>query len=376
MVLLPNRRSWWTLSTLFALALTWGDVPRAAAMLPFGTFGERSITSATTFTTSSSPSGTWFALDFATGAASATLASTAGATQTRALVMSIPMPAASTYRLNVDVRKTDFRTQETYWHVLAVRDAVTLDLGHNGIPRTITQSGVKSLVLGTVSGATADGTWRSHTNGFTVSAADAAAYRHLVFAFVGSRAVDQELLFDNITTDAPYLSTLTDGLTCAWVMRPAGIARLSDITPAMWAAPTRTTREAQINWIDTSRPFYVGAQSDRFGMKLTGTIRVPATGLWTFQLGSDDGSKLVIGTTTVINNDGLHVFTNRTGTVSLTAGVHPIELRFFENHGSAGCVLSWKSPTDTAFDIVPSSAFLTSTAAKPRIVRWHEAARP
>ncbi len=365
-----------TLARWFILALAAGVVPSADAMLPFGTFGERSITSAPTFTTASSPSGTWFGLDYASGQPAATLTSTAGATQTRALVISIPMPAAATYRLNVDVRKTDFRTQETYWHVLAVRDAVTLDLGHNGIPRVVTQAGVRSLLLGTVPGASADGRWRTLSNNFIVTAADAAVYQHLVFAFVGSRAIDQELRFDNITCDAPYLSTLSDGLTCAWVMRPSALRRLSDITPAMWAAPNRTTREAQINWIDTSRPFYPRAQADRFAMKLTGTIRIPTTGTWNFMLGSDDGSKLIIGPTTVISNDDLHSFRNRTGTVSLTAGVHPIEVQFFENAGRAGCVLSWRGPTDNAFDVVPGSAFLTATPSRPRIVRWRETGQP
>ncbi len=342
-------------------------------MLPFGSFGERSVTSSPTLTTGTSPTGTWIGHEFASGTPWASQISTAGVSQNRSLAMVIPMPAAGTYQINVDVRRTDFQTQETYWHVLAVGNAVTLSLGHGGIPRTITQIGVKSLRLADIPGASADGKWKSNASTFTVSAADRSAYAYLVFAFVGSRASGQDLFFDNVTSDVPYLSTLSTGLSCAWVMRPAGISNLAGITPAMWAAPTVTTFEAQVNWISTTVPFYPGAQADRFGMRLTGTIRIPTTGTWTFQLASDDGSLLKIGTTTVINHDGLHGFTAKSGTITLTAGTYPVEVSFFENSGGAGCVLAWRSPTDTAFDTVPGSAFLPDSAFRGRIVRWREA---
>ena len=59
-----------------------------------------------------------------------------------------------------------------------------------------------------------------------------------------------------------------------------------------------------------------------------------------FALGSDDGSRLMIGGKTVVNNEGDHGFVFKNGTASFVeAGVYPIDLIFYENGGSTGIEL-------------------------------------
>jgi autotransporter-associated beta strand protein len=75
-----------------------------------------------------------------------------------------------------------------------------------------------------------------------------------------------------------------------------------------------------------------------FGADITGTIRAPAAGTYSFTLGSDDGSQLYIDGNLVIDNGGERNFTDTTHTVTLTAGTHSLEVQFFENGTGASGV--------------------------------------
>jgi len=107
-------------------------------------------------------------------------------------------------------------------------------------------------------------------------------------------------------------------------------------------------------------------------VRLKGSITIPTTGVWTFTLGSDDGSSLTINNVLVLNQDQLQGFTSRSVAVTLAAGTYPIEVRFFENGGAAGLRLSWRSASMTASEYIPSSAFQNK---KLRVVRWRERSR-
>ncbi|MBD0260574.1 MAG: hypothetical protein ICV83_33065, partial [Cytophagales bacterium] len=71
-------------------------------------------------------------------------------------------------------------------------------------------------------------------------------------------------------------------------------------------------------------------RTDNYAFQYTGYVNVPADGQYTFYTSSDDGSKLYIGTTEVVSNDGLHALQERSGTIGLKAGKHSITVTFFE----------------------------------------------
>ena len=60
---------------------------------------------------------------------------------------------------------------------------------------------------------------------------------------------------------------------------------------------------------------------------------LPATGIYTFALASDDGAILRIGGRVVVDNDGEHPLLEKSGQVALSAGLHPLELRYFDYNG-------------------------------------------
>jgi len=76
-------------------------------------------------------------------------------------------------------------------------------------------------------------------------------------------------------------------------------------------------------------PFGLGA----FGADITGCLDVAADGTYSFTLNSDDGSLLYIDGSLVVNNGGPHGPWSVTNSASLTAGMHPFEVQFYEDFG-------------------------------------------
>jgi glucose/arabinose dehydrogenase len=105
-------------------------------------------------------------------------------------------------------------------------------------------------------------------------------------------------------------------------------------------------------------------RSDNFAFRFTGYVQVPANGLYTFYTSSDDGSKLYIGNTLVVNNDGLHAARERAGTIRLRAGKHAITVTFFDNTGSEALGVSYAGPGITKRAIPASALFRIGTGAR------------
>lgn len=83
---------------------------------------------------------------------------------------------------------------------------------------------------------------------------------------------------------------------------------------------------------------------DGYGLVFTGVIQIPKDGTYTFYTNSDDGTKLYLGKGEVVNNDGGHAMTEKSGSVSLAAGLYPIRLEFFESIGGEGLEVSYEGP--------------------------------
>ena len=68
------------------------------------------------------------------------------------------------------------------------------------------------------------------------------------------------------------------------------------------------------------------------------------TGAYTFQLKSDDGSKLYVDNKMAIDNDGLHGMKSKDAQKTLVAGERTLTIVFFEKGGGAGCLFQFKGP--------------------------------
>ncbi|NOQ77216.1 MAG: hypothetical protein GQ475_05420, partial [Methylococcaceae bacterium] len=92
-----------------------------------------------------------------------------------------------------------------------------------------------------------------------------------------------------------------------------------------------------------------------FGFRHFAQIKVPTTGDYQFFLTSDDGSKLFIDGQILVNNDGLHGALTRGASIHLAAGLHRIEVHFFEASGGQRLDVEWQGP-DFARQVISSKS--------------------
>jgi hypothetical protein len=99
--------------------------------------------------------------------------------------------------------------------------------------------------------------------------------------------------------------------------------------------------------------------SDFFVSEVTGNLNVTTAGVHAFRLTSDDGSRLWLDGTRVINHDGLHGPTPLEGSADLGVGYHALRIEHFDRAGGQQITLEWRPPGATDFSVVPNSALST-----------------
>lgn len=83
---------------------------------------------------------------------------------------------------------------------------------------------------------------------------------------------------------------------------------------------------------------------DEYAFVFEGFINIPFDAVYSFSLASDDGSRLFIDSTLLIDNDGMHGMFELTKDMALGKGYHHIKVQYFENTGSDNLELYWKAP--------------------------------
>ena len=92
--------------------------------------------------------------------------------------------------------------------------------------------------------------------------------------------------------------------------------------------PECETKEWTIGLEQLETPKY------NFGLVFSGQIEIPQSGNYRFFTQSNDGSRLLIDGKQVVDNDGEHGTEEASGAITLKAGMHPIELHYFQSGGS------------------------------------------
>lgn len=107
---------------------------------------------------------------------------------------------------------------------------------------------------------------------------------------------------------------------------------------ATWAHPEFTGKVSNF----TLQP---RSQDDYFNFQFNGYINIEAEGTYFFNITSNDGSRLILDSTIIADNDGIHG--NRTvasEAVYLTAGPHAIEVQYFDVVDSHTLSVRYKGP--------------------------------
>lgn len=81
-----------------------------------------------------------------------------------------------------------------------------------------------------------------------------------------------------------------------------------------------------------------------FGMVFDAEFTIEQSGDYVFSLTSDDGSALIIDGETVVGNDGIHPAKTASMKEALEAGLHTMQVQYFEGGGQRTLALSVKGP--------------------------------
>jgi hypothetical protein len=69
---------------------------------------------------------------------------------------------------------------------------------------------------------------------------------------------------------------------------------------------------------------------ENFAIRFRGELAIDTPGEYIFGLYSDDGAKLYINGTLVVDHDGIHFATGKRGRITLSTGMHPVEIQYFQ----------------------------------------------
>lgn len=125
------------------------------------------------------------------------------------------------------------------------------------------------------------------------------------------------------------------------VPRPASVKaglKLTTFPNNRFTGPGETTAEVTtIGFPCDANPYKDKETSLRF----QGYFKVDKDGTYSFQILSDDQSKLKLGSAVVVNNENSTHTTE--GSTNLKAGLYPLQIDYQNNVGAACLVVNWKS---------------------------------
>jgi PKD repeat protein len=127
---------------------------------------------------------------------------------------------------------------------------------------------------------------------------------------------------------------------------------------------TRVVRtDATVNFDWGSGAPMTGMGADTFSVRWSGQVQPKTSGAITFSTGSDDGVRLWVNGTQIINNWTNHAPTENSGTITLNAGQkYSITMEFFENGGGAVAKLLWSGAGLTK-EVVPMTQLYPAAVA-------------
>lgn len=126
--------------------------------------------------------------------------------------------------------------------------------------------------------------------------------------------------------------------------------------PELSGEPTFETVLFRIyhDWILESPYFLIN--KDCFSATFEGFLYVPTSGIYTFKMRSDDGSKLYIDDHLILNGWGNQSFTANV-TINLENGFHKIKSEYVEYGGYAAIWLYWRTPDSNQYQPIPEDSY-------------------
>jgi hypothetical protein len=87
---------------------------------------------------------------------------------------------------------------------------------------------------------------------------------------------------------------------------------------------------------------------ENYAVRCFTTLKIPHSGLHTFSITSDDGMRILLSNSPILQDDGLHAPRTTTAVVSLSSGTYPLEVQWFQGpRTQIAAELKWQTPNNS-----------------------------
>ena len=111
----------------------------------------------------------------------------------------------------------------------------------------------------------------------------------------------------------------------------------------------------------------IDRRKEYWGASFRTRLQVPHSGEWRFFLRSHNSSRLWLDGQQLIDNDDLHVWTDRMGRIQLAAGDYELRVDYLQLSNDFGLFVSWQGP-QTPFSRIPTGRLRFLDTQQPRQV--------
>jgi len=164
-------------------------------------------------------------------------------------------------------------------------------------------------------------------------------------------AIPASLLYSSDATaaDVSQAASITDG--GGYKVAPVWDY---DLYYGLWTElPNFATLTPVVTSVTSALDTSVSPVTSGYAARFKGTIELSDAGDYNFYSSSDDGSRIYVNGQLVVDNDGQHPLIERQGQVTLGAGLHDIEITFFQGFGGQGFTPSWSGPGFDKTELIP-----------------------
>ncbi len=133
-------------------------------------------------------------------------------------------------------------------------------------------------------------------------------------------------------------------------------------------APTLVRTDTNVNMNFGAGSPDPSISADYFTARWVGQVQALGTDSYQFHTVTDDGVRLWVNGSLLIDNWTLHGATTNSGAINLTGtNKYDIIMEYFENAVSATAQLLWSNATGVAYEVIPPSQLYPATASGPTV---------